>query len=129
MWGGGESRSDCFWPGNGTETFQPLPDAHKIPIGCGAVRWTGGTARERAAGLCCLLKMPPPFYLWQRASEFPLRYTASAGLTPNDNMQSARIFVTGETRAEWDRDKGALGGGKCDTIRAVSARLSASKHS
>lgn len=67
----------------------------------------GGTARGRAAG-CVALEMPPPFYLWQRAPEFPLRHAASAGLTPVDNLlQNARIFVTGETRTERDRDKGA----------------------
>lgn len=68
----------------------------------------GGLRENGDRWLCCLEDAASLLSL-ATAPEFPLRHAASAGLTPDDNLQNARIFVTDETRTERDRDKGALG--------------------
>lgn len=65
-----------------------------------------GGCERTGRWLCCLEKMPAALLSLAPAAEFPLRHAASAGLTPDDNLQNARIFATGETRTERDRDKG-----------------------
>lgn len=56
--------------------------------------------RERTGRLLCCLEDAAALLSLATASEFPLRHASSAGLTLDDNLQNARIFMTGETRTE-----------------------------
>lgn len=93
------------WARIGIRNIPSIARGAHIPTGCGKVVWLR-TVRERAAG-CVALGDAAVLLSLATASEFPLRYTSSAGLTSDNNLQNARIFTTGETRTETNKDKGA----------------------